>query len=157
MSSYVKKTFLLLLCFFTLHGGVCNANDDVPPSLDSVSVVSADQVRDMTGKAQIVDTRILHDYLAGHIPTALHIQYKENSAREVNFDPLQDDVPAFLTRLNKFIPDKLSAVVFYCNGLSCWKSYKGARAALKDGYRHVFWFRGGISEWQDRRFETVNE
>ena len=157
MLGLAKRAVTLYCVFFALSGGICMANDEVPLTLENVGVVSADQVRGMTGKAQIVDTRILHDYLAGHLPSALHIQYKENSVTEIDFDPKQDDVPAFLSRLNKFVPDKLSAVIFYCNGLSCWKSYKGAHAAVKDGYRHVFWFRGGISEWQERRFEMVGE
>ncbi len=157
MRNSAKPAATLVFCFSVLTCGMCSANGEVPPALPGATVVAAAQVRAMADDARIVDTRILHDYLAGHLPAALHIQYKERSARALDFDPAQDDIPAFLARLHKFFPDKQRSVVFYCNGVSCWKSYKGARAALQDGYRRAFWFRGGMAEWQAQRFETVGE
>lgn len=129
-----------------------SANGDTPLSLDGATVVDATQVADLAARgAAVIDTRALHDFLAGHLPDASHVDYKEHSARDVAFDAREDDVPAFLLRLRKFAKPG-GPVVFYCNGPSCWKSYKGAAAASRAGYRQVYWFRGGLGAWlQDGR------
>ena len=38
-------------------------------------------------------------------------------------------------------------IVFYCNGRTCYKSYKATKAALKAGVRNVFAYDAGIFEW----------
>lgn len=121
---------------------------DTPESLPEVHTVDAPAVAGLAAeRARIIDTRALHDFLAGHLPDAIHVDYRERSARELNFDARLDDVPAFLARLAKFA-GKDQALVFYCNGTACWKSYKAASVARKAGYRQVYWFRGGVSEWK---------
>lgn len=120
----------------------------VPEQLPGVEVVDALRLQALQHTVRIIDTRPLHDYLAGRIPGALHIHYREHSARTVHYDPHQDDVPRFLHRLQRQVPARQTGIVFYCNGEHCWKSYKAARAAMSDGYRHLFWFRGGIAEWE---------
>lgn len=112
-------------------------HEQVPEKLSGVRLVLASDARALLGKASFIDTRILHDYLAGHLPGALHIPYKEVSARSPKFDPTKDRVSAFLERLGKFVPDKTAVLVFYCNGPSCWKSYKASKVALDAGYANV--------------------
>jgi rhodanese-related sulfurtransferase len=143
--------------FFLFFAASAAANGDVPADLPGATVIPAQRVRELASEARLIDTRVLHDYLAGHIPGAIHIAYKERSARAVDFDPAQDEVLAFLTRLRKFAPQPNTQLVFYCNGPACWKSWKAAQAVLKNGYRRVYWFRGGMAEWQQNNFETVNE
>jgi rhodanese-related sulfurtransferase len=124
------------------------SSPDTPGTLPEVHTVDASRVTQLAAQgARIVDTRALHDFLAGHLPEALHVDYRERSAREVNFDARLDEVPAFLARLGKFTR-KDQTLVFYCNGTACWKSYKAASVAKKAGYRQVYWFRGGVSEWK---------
>ena len=41
--------------------------------------------------------------------------------------------------------------MFFCNGPECWKSYKASRAAVAAGYPKVYWFRGGMPEWREKR------
>jgi len=121
---------------------------DTPESLPQVRTVDAATVAKLAAeRARIIDTRALHDFLAGHLPEAIHVDYRERSARELNFDSRLDDVPAFLTRLAKFAR-KDQALVFYCNGTACWKSYKAASVVQKAGYGQVYWFRGGVTEWK---------
>jgi rhodanese-related sulfurtransferase len=125
------------------------ASNETPPALSGVIVVdsrtvAAMQVRD---DASLIDTRSLHDFLVGHLPNAHHVDYLERSARVPNFDPAQDDTAAFISRLKKFAqPDH--PIILYCNGVACWKSYKAAIAAKENGYLHIYWFRGGIYDWQ---------
>lgn len=38
-------------------------------------------------------------------------------------------------------------IVFYCNGRSCYKSYKAARISLKNGVKNVFAYDAGVFEW----------
>lgn len=121
---------------------------DTPLSLEQAPTVDAATVVKLAReKATIIDTRALNDFLAGHLPDAIHVDYREHSARAVNFDARLDDVPAFLRRLGKFAAPG-QTLVFYCNGTACWKSYKAAIVAHKAGYRHVYWFRGGVTEWR---------
>lgn len=38
-------------------------------------------------------------------------------------------------------------IVFYCNGRTCYKSYKATKAAMKAGVKDVFAYDAGIFEW----------
>lgn len=148
---------ILLGLFMMLCGAAVLAGDEVPAGLPGAQTVDARQARELAREARYIDTRVLHDFLAGHLPGALHVHYRERSGRTPAFDAAQDDVPGFLGRLRKYVPQRTTPLVFYCNGVSCWKSYKGARAALGDGYRRVYWLRGGLAEWQGQDYEVVSE
>jgi rhodanese-related sulfurtransferase len=50
--------------------------------------------------------------------------------------------------------DKNAPMIFACNGAECWKSYKSCVAAIKAGYKQVYWFRGGFPEWVARGYPT---
>ena len=56
----------------------------------------------------------------------------------------------------KLVPDKLTPVVFYCDGLSCPHSMKAIKKAVSYGFVNIFWFRGGISEWTKKGFPITN-
>ena len=53
----------------------------------------------------------------------------------------------FIKRLHKMVPDKSTKVVFYCNGITCAKSYKATLAAMSGGYTNVFAYDSGIFQW----------
>jgi len=38
-------------------------------------------------------------------------------------------------------------VIFACNGVECWLSYKAAKVATTKGFQSVYWLRGGLPEW----------
>ena len=76
---------------------------------------------------------------------AILASYLEKSLKEVDFDASKDDFSAL-----KVVP-KDKPVVFFCNGPECWKSYKASRAAVAAGYPKIYWFRGGMPEWRDKR------
>ncbi len=132
--------------------GAALASGDTPQTLAGVTVVDAAGVAELGASgARIIDTRPVSDFLAGHLPAGHHVAYRERSAREIAFNPAEDEVTAFLRRLGKFAAiDR--PVVFYCGGPPCWKSYKAAVAASRSGYQRVYWFRGGMTAWlQDGR------
>lgn len=74
---------------------------------------------------------------------------KEKSEKSINFDGRADDF-----ELSRLPADKSTPIIFYCNGGECWKSYKACRTALKSGYSHVYWMRGGMPEWKAKGFPT---
>jgi ABC-type phosphate/phosphonate transport system substrate-binding protein/rhodanese-related sulfurtransferase len=113
-----------------------------PRSLQGVTIVSAEEAADMMKKGiPLYDTRVEEEHREGHIKGAKWLPYGEKSAKEVGFDASKDHFD-----VNR-IADKNAPVVFACNGAECWKSYKSCVAALKAGYTHIYWFRGGFPEW----------
>lgn len=141
---------------FSLHGlAVClvlwsslgladGHRAQTPPSLPGATVVTAEQAQELMKRgAVLVDARVAHEYADEHIVGAISLPYKEQSAKHVNYNAGKDSFDT--SRLPK---DKSAAVIFYCNAGECWKSYKASKAALKAGYRRVYWLRGGIPEWK---------
>jgi rhodanese-related sulfurtransferase len=114
-----------------------------PKALPGATVVNLEAMKALVAHgAVLVDTRIESEYKDKHIPGALWLPYGEKSLKDVAFDPHADSFPG-LARLS---PDR--NIVFQCNGPECWKSYKASRTALAAGYKHVYWFRGGMPEWE---------
>ena len=116
-----------------------------PRSLPGATVVDAPTVAQLLQSgATYVDTRTEAEFKSGHVPGAILVPYQEKSAKDADFD----------AGLDKFETTKLGAdrdapLVFACNGPECWKSFKASQAALKAGYRKVYWFRGGFPEWRN--------
>ena len=108
--------------------------------------VSAEEVAELAKQnVTIVDTRSQKEYDSEHVRGAILASYLEKSLKEVDFDASKDDFSAL-----KSVP-KDKPVVFLCNGPECWKSYKASRAAVAAGYSKIYWFRGGMPEWRDKR------
>jgi rhodanese-related sulfurtransferase/ABC-type phosphate/phosphonate transport system substrate-binding protein len=114
-----------------------------PAQLPGAKVVTADEVQSLarTGVA-IVDVRTAKEYGEKRIPGAISIPYVEKSVKDVAFDPKADAfaLPAAM--------DRAKPVIFHCNGPECWKSYKASQVALAGGFKTVYWFRGGMPEWE---------
>lgn len=116
-----------------------------PMSLPGARIVSSAEVQDLIAKGvPVFDVRDEEEYRKGHIPGARLVPYKEGSAKEVGFDPGDDDFA--LSRLPR---DKNAPLVMYCDGTICWKSYKSATVAVAAGWKNIYWFRGGFPEWKE--------
>ena len=114
-----------------------------PKALPGATVVTLPEVKALVSNgAVLVDTRIADEYKDKHIPGARWLPYGEKSLKDVAFDARLDSFPG-LAQL-----DREQNIVFQCNGPECWKSYKASRAAIAAGYKHVYWFRGGMPEWE---------
>jgi len=84
-----------------------------------------------------------------HLPGAVHLAYDERSVKAANYDPRAD---AFdVSRLGT---DKKAPLIFHGHGVDGWKGYKAATAAVQAGYRNVYFFRGGFSEWIAKELPT---
>lgn len=134
----------------SMYKAVAELGYFTPTNLPGVTVVSAAQVRQLVaGGAVIVDTRSEKEFKTKHIPLAVFIPYHEKSLKDVAFDPAKDDFRD-LAKLNKDKP-----TIFSCNGAECWKSYKAAKVALASGFKNVYWFRGGLPEWESSGLQVA--
>jgi ABC-type phosphate/phosphonate transport system substrate-binding protein/rhodanese-related sulfurtransferase len=117
-----------------------------PTILPGIRIVSAEEVQELIGKgATFYDVRTEREYKEKHFKGALSLPYGEKSKKEVGYDASQD---AF--KLTEAAKDKNAQLVFACNGAECWKSYKASLWAQKEGYKNVYWFRGGFPEWKGK-------
>jgi rhodanese-related sulfurtransferase len=113
-----------------------------PSQLPGARMVTASEVAGLSQKGvPIIDVRTAKEYQEKHIRGATSIPYVEKSLKDVAFDPALDQW-AGPEKL-----DKTKPVIFHCNGAECWKSYKAAKVALSNGFTTVYWFRGGMPEW----------
>lgn len=148
MQLSLPRTILTALGAFLLSAALSVHATETPPALDGATIVSSDQVKKMLDAGTpVIDARVANEYVEGHIKGAKNVPYKEKSAKATNFDASQDNFD-----LTKLPADKNAALVFYCNAGECWKSYKASIAALKAGYKKVFWFRAGFPEWKAKGF-----
>ncbi|MFA5914475.1 MAG: rhodanese-like domain-containing protein [Sterolibacterium sp.] len=51
--------------------------------------------------------------------------------------------------------DKSRAIAFYCLGVKCWLSYNASLRAVEEGYKNVYWYRGGWESWNAARLPFV--
>lgn len=123
---------------------------ETPDSLKGATLVDAAKAKSLADSGvKVIDARVANEYAESHILGALSIPYKEKSAKEVKFDASLDSID-----LSKLPADKNAALLFYCNGAECWKGYKAATAAIKAGYKIVYWFRLGLPEWKAKGYPT---
>ena len=119
---------------------------DNPDKLAGATIVTADKAKELAGKGVVViDVRSANEFAEGHIKGAKNVALKEKSEKKPDFDATLDSFD-----LAKLPGDKNAEMIFYCNGLDCWKSYKAATIAIKAGYKKIYWLRGGLPEWKSK-------
>jgi rhodanese-related sulfurtransferase len=130
---------------------VASMLNTTPATLPGAKVVTAAETRAlMAQNVPVYDVRVDEEYDRGHVPGALSVPYKEGSAKEVGFDPADDQFA-----LNKLPKDKNAPFIMYCDGTICWKSYKSSVMAIKAGWKNVYWFRGGFPEWKEAGMPVI--
>ncbi len=123
---------VLLLPLLTLSQ-VQAQTDDFPgrkiyPRLPVIETAELAQEFD---RYNIVDVRSNYEYDTLHIDGAVNI-------------PLNK--PGFVKRVRKLLEDG-KPVAFYCNGHTCYKSYKATRKAKDAGLQRVRAYDAGIFDW----------
>lgn len=115
-----------------------------PRSLPGAEVVDAAAVAQLLARgAHYIDTRTDAEFKAGHVPGAKLVPYVEKSPKDADYDGSLDQF-----EVSQLGSDRNAELVFACNGAECWKSYKASHAAIKAGFKRVYWFRGGLPEWR---------
>ena len=116
-----------------------------PTSLPGVNRITAREAQTLLAQgATLVDTRTEKEFKTKRIRGAVSATYVERSLKDVAFNAAQDDFQA----LDKLSLDKTKPVIFACNGVECWLSYKAAKVATTKGFKSVYWLRGGLPEWE---------
>lgn len=116
-----------------------------PAQLPGATLVSAEDASQLMKQgAVIVDVRSAKEFSQKHIAGAVLAPYVEKSPKDSSYDPAADDFSA-IGKLDKSKPH-----IFSCNGAECWKSYKASKAAIAQGFRSVYWLRGGLPEWDSK-------
>lgn len=131
----VKSAFATI-CALLMAGAVMAGEAPPPEAIAGTTKVSAGDVvalsEKLGDKLVIIDSRKKEDrQAAGWIPGSLGL-------------PDYETTPEALA---KALPSKDTDVVFYCNGVKCGRSVKTATMAVEQGYKKVYWFRGGWEEW----------
>ncbi len=114
-----------------------------PTSLPGVTVVNAEDVKRLVAQgAVIIDTRTEKEFKQKHIPGARFVPYHEKSLKDVGYVASLDDFSGIKAL------DSKTPTIFHCNGAECWKSYKASRTAVALGFGKVYWYRGGMPDWE---------
>jgi rhodanese-related sulfurtransferase len=123
------------------------ARKETPKTLEGGKVVTAEEARDLIDKkaAGFFDMRKAINYGKSHIPTAVSAPYKWDSKVDVTVRTGKFD-------MSKLPKDKDTALVFYSDGPTGWKSYKASIDAINAGYKNVMYFRGGFSTWESKGY-----
>ena len=144
-STLLSKTLLVLTLFTSIS---LAATVETPTSLKGTELVDATKAKSlMDSGVKIIDTRVAIEFAEAHIKGAINVPYKEKSAKAIDFDASQDSFD-----VAKLPADKNAAIIMQCNGPECWKSYKASVAAMKAGYKKIYWFRGGFPEWKAKGY-----
>lgn len=120
---------------------------DTPATLDGCKVVTAAEAKALMDKGtKLFDVRIVTEFAEEHIKGAISVPYTEKSKKEEAYD----------VTLDSFDDTKLPTanMIFQCNGIDCWKSFKSCKWAIKKGKKDLYWFRGGIPEWKAKALPT---
>lgn len=141
---------LLLVISISLFSWMAAAQETPAQPPAGVKLVEAAEVQALQGKgAMLVDTRASAEFAEMTIKGAISVPYNpEKSAKAVGFDPKDDKFD-----LGK-LANKDAHIVLFCNSGTCWKSYKGAVALAKAGYKNVYWYRNGMPDWKARKLPT---
>ena len=125
------------------------AVEETPMSIVGGTFVNVEKAKEQFDKgALFVDARVAGEYAEKHVKGAANVVFKEKFAKVSKLDPGDSfDLP-------KLPADKNKPMVFYCNGSPCWKGYKGADAAIKAGYKQIYWFRDGLPAWSAKGYPT---
>jgi len=97
-----------------------------------VAVMSMAQLQAKFNDVVIVDARSSYEYETLRIKGALNISVAASD---------------FNSKVLKLRKNTTAAIVFYCNGRTCFKSYKAVEKAKKAGVSNVFAYDAGMFEW----------
>ncbi|MDH5544846.1 MAG: rhodanese-like domain-containing protein [Gammaproteobacteria bacterium] len=139
----LRATLLVLLGTLLVSGTSFAEKKEVPPFIDGTTRVSAEDLIELVeGSPQLVilDARKKSDFQKGFIEGAISLP---------NTETTKDS-------LAKHVKSKTTPIVFYCNGVKCGRSVKSAKVALAAGYKKVYWFRGGMEEWEAKGLPVVH-
>ena len=115
-----------------------------PESIEGVVIVTAEEAIELILEnpgMPIIDSRKKTEYVKGHIEGAVSL---------LNTEMTEADIQAI-------VPDRETAILFYCNGVRCLRSSDAINRVKGWGYSNLIWFRGGWKEWSEKRLPFVTD
>ncbi|MBL4867747.1 MAG: rhodanese-like domain-containing protein [Pseudomonadales bacterium] len=143
MVKHITSKLLIVLSFFVISQFTF-AGEETPDSIAGTMKVTAEKLFDLVDEFDdlvIIDARKSEDREKGYIEGSLGI-------------PDTDTNPAVLA---KHLATKQTPVIFYCNGPKCGRSVKSSKMAVKEGYKNIYWFRGGWEEWSNKGLPVTKD
>lgn len=137
----MKRFVITLLAVATFTTGAIAADFPLREKYPNVQPISTLELDNTYSNALIVDVRSDIEFNVIHIGKAVHIPITEGS---------------FLATLEKLRPKQgAQPITFYCNGITCAKSYKAAQEATEAGFKNLFCYDAGIPEWVEKHPEKT--
>ncbi len=139
----IKVLSVGLLASTFMVGTAFAGKKEVPQFIDGTVRVSAEEMIDLVEQYDelvIIDARKKSDVAKGFIEGSISLPNTETTPET----------------LAKHIPSKTTPVLFYCNGIKCGRSVKSAKIAIAAGYNKIYWFRGGMQEWEAKGLPVVH-
>ncbi|MDH5378631.1 MAG: rhodanese-like domain-containing protein [Gammaproteobacteria bacterium] len=139
---FTKRAVTILLASLIISTPSFAGKKIVPEFVEGTTKVEAEQLIELAMSKPnlvIVDSRKKSDFKKGFIEGAVSLP----------------DTDTNEASLNKHLGAKNTPVVFYCNGIRCGRSMKAAKVAISQGYKSVYWFRGGVEEWESKGLPLV--
>ena len=106
-------------------------------------------------KEQSVTLIDVHGVAAQMLPGAVHFWDGGLAFEDQAIDSAYDR--RFRDMLQIVLPDKDSAVIFYCQDSACWQAINAASRALRAGYVKAGWYRGGLRSWAQAGLPLVQK
>jgi len=126
---------LLVVAALALQPVISSAADDEYPhrsQYPDVQIYLLGKLKADYAKVTIVDVRSPYEFDTLHIKGAVNIPLHQADFSE--------QVQALASKQKR-------PIVFYCNGKTCSKSYKGARQAARAGLKKIYSFDAGVFDW----------
>lgn len=131
----IKHFFVLFnIALFLLSPLLAQAQSGDYPgraTYPSVSIYETEQLNKLFEEVTVVDVRSGYEFDTLHINNAINIP--------LNSKGFAKKVAA--------LQSGIKPIVFYCNGHTCYKSYKATTKAMDAGIPHVFSYDSGIFDW----------
>ncbi|MCK5109910.1 MAG: rhodanese-like domain-containing protein [Arcobacteraceae bacterium] len=149
----MKKIILSVLFVFV---GSLFAAKPVTPSIEDakaagIKAITVAEAKDLYDKkVPFIDCRSTKMFAKGRVKGSKLVAYKAKGGKKekkVGWDVTKDEkiIPKFLSKMPS---DKSAGVIFYCQGETCWRAYKAAVVAQKNGYTNAYWFKNGYPAWK---------
>ena len=125
-------SLLCCLCFSTLAEIVDDTIFPLRDTYKNVETISHQELAIKINETIIVDVRSNYEFSVLHIGNAINV-------------PITN--LGFIPTLNEIRANDERDIIFYCNGITCKKSYLASVEAKKYGINNIFTFDLGVLNW----------
>lgn len=128
----IFKLFLLTLLLMSSTYSVANTGFPGRTEFPGVATIEKNELLNRFNDVIIVDTRSKYEFDTLRIKGAVNIPVANKS---------------FVKSIKQLSSQTLKPIVFYCNGRSCYKSYKAVKKATRAGIKNTLAYDAGMFEW----------